>query len=79
MNTTPGKRIKILTLHKHTEKNQCQIDSTVGVNQSTVSQLLKQVGATGTLSSNRKEKCGRKSKTSIRDDIRLLRESKKHS
>ena len=77
MDTTPRKRTKILTLQEHTEKNQCEIASIVGANESTISRLLKQARGTGTLLSNGKEKCGRKRKTSTRDDIRLLRESKK--
>ena len=59
MDTTSRKRTKILTLHEHTAKNQCEIASIVGVNQSTVSQILKQAQTTGTLSPKRKEKCGR--------------------
>ena len=77
MDTTPRKRTKILTLHEHTTKNQCEIASIVGVNQSTVLRILKQARTTGTLSPKGKKKCGRKKKTSTRDDIRLLRESKK--
>ena len=77
MDTAPRKRTKILTLHEHTAKNQCEIASIVGLNQSTASQILKQARTTGTLSPMRKEKCGRKRKTSTRDNIRLLRESKK--
>ena len=79
MDTTPCKRTKILTLHEHTAKNQREIASIVGVNQSTVSRILKQARTIGTLSPKRKEKCGtgRKRKTSTRDNIRILRESKK--
>ena len=77
MDTTPRKRVKILTLHEHTAKKQREIASIVDVNQSTVSRILKQARTTGTLAPKRKEKCGRKRKTSTRDDIRLLRESKK--
>ena len=77
MDTTPRKQTKILTLLEHMEKNQCEIASIVGENQSTVLRLLKQARAIGTLSSNSKEKCGSKRKTSKREDIRLLQESKK--
>ena len=77
MDTTPRKRTKILTLHEHTAKNQREIASIVGVNQSTVSRILKQARTIGTLPPKRKEKCGRKRKTSTRDNIRLLQESKK--
>ena len=49
----------------------------MGVNQSTVSRILKQARTIGILSPKRKEKCGRKRKTSTRDNIRILRESKK--
>ena len=72
MDTPSRKQTKMLTLHEHTEKNHREIAGIVGVNQSTVSRLLKQARATGTLSSNRKEKC-KKKKTSTKDDIGLLR------
>ena len=42
----------------------------------TVSRLLKQVAKTGSGSPQRKGKCGRKRKTSPRDDIFLIRQSK---
>ena len=77
MDTTPRKRVKILTLHEHTAKKQREIASIEDVNQPTVSRILKQARTTGTLGPKRKEKCGKKRKTSTRDDIRLLRKSKK--
>ena len=42
MDTTPRKRVKILTLHEHTAKKQREIASIVDANQSTVSRILKQ-------------------------------------
>ena len=77
MNITPRKRTKILTLHKHTGNNQQEIARTVGDGQSTVSRLLKQAQSNSTLSLQRKEKCGRKRKTSTTDIIWLWRERKK--
>ena len=42
MDTTPCKQTKTLTLHEYTAKNHCEIAHIVGVNQSTVSRIVKQ-------------------------------------
>ena len=46
------------------------------VKQFTVSRLIKQVAKTGSATSQWKRKCGRKRKTSSRDDIFVMRQSK---
>ena len=54
MDTIPRKRTKILTLHEHTTKNQSKIAKIMGVNQSTVSRILKQARETGSSLPHRK-------------------------
>ena len=76
MDTIPHKQTKLLILHEQPpppkKKKQYEIDSIAGVNQSTVSQILKlcrsftnfkEIQTTGTFLLKRKEKCGRKKKT----------------
>ena len=72
MDITPHKQTKILTLHEHTSKTQCEIVRTLDVHQSTISHLLKQVKETGTLLPKKTGKCGRKRKTLAKDITRLL-------
>ena len=78
MDTTPRKRSKILTLLQYSDKSQQEIAKFCSVNQSTVSQVKKHYIATGSLSPLRQEKCGRKRKTSERDDRYLMLESIKN-
>ena len=73
---TPRKRASIFSLWSNTQLSQRDIARRFGVNQSTVSRLLKQVAKTGSGSPQRKGKYGRKRKTSPRDDIFLIRQSK---
>ena len=73
---TPRKRASIISLWSNTQLSQRDIARRFGVNQSMVSRLLKQVAKTGSGSPQRKGKCGRKQKTSPRDDIFLIRQSK---
>ena len=73
---TPRKRASIISLWSNTQLSQRDIARRFGVNQSTVSRLLKQVAKTGSGSPQRKGKCGKKRKTSPRDDIFLIRQSK---
>ena len=68
MDATPRKRSKILTLLQYSDKSQQEIATLSLVNQSTVSRVKKHYISTGSLSSLRQGKCGRKRKTSVRDD-----------
>ena len=77
MDTTPRKRTKIMTLHEHTTKNQSEIAKIVGMNQSTVTRILKEACETDSSSLNKKGRCGRKRKTLSRDITQLLRQNKK--
>jgi len=76
MDITPRKRAKIVTLHEHTGMSQRKIAETVGVSQGSVSSILKQKKETRNVEIKRKGKCGRKRKTSKRDDMILMRNSK---
>jgi len=77
MDTTPRKRVKILTLAQNCSKTQSEIADLCGVSQSVVSKLLKRYRDNASISPRRRGKCGRKRKTTARDDQILLRESKK--
>jgi len=76
MDVTPKKRSKILTLSEHTSKTQRDIAKTCGVNQSTVSRILKLFWTNGSITPYRKGCCGRKRITTPRDDKYILQESK---
>ena len=76
MDVTPRKRTKIFTLFEHSEKSQGEIATIVGVSQRSVSRIIKQGVTTGSLSPKRKGNCGRKRKTTPRDDLFLIRQSK---
>ena len=76
MNITPRKRAKIVTLRDHTTMSQRKIAESVGVSIGSVSSTLKQNIETGNVEVQRKERCGRKRKTTKRDDLILLRHSK---
>ena len=78
MDTTPRKRSKVLTLLQYSDKSQREIAKLCSVNQSTVCRVIKHYIATGSLSSLRQGKCGRKQKTSERDDQYLMLESIKN-
>ena len=58
MDTTPRKRTKILTLYEHATKIQSEIAKIMGVNQSTVSQILKQARETGSHCQTEREDVG---------------------
>ena len=73
---TPRKRAKIVTLRDHTTMSQRKIVESVGVSVGSVSSILKQKRETGNVEVQRKERCGRKRKTTKRDDLILLRYSK---
>ena len=58
-----------------TKKN---IAESLGMSRATVCRIIKQFNATGSVTPQRKGKCGRKRNTSPRDDTLILRESKKN-
>ena len=76
--TTPRKRASVISLYKHPELNQKNIAESLGMSKATVCRIIKQFNAKGSVTSQRKGKCGRKRITSPRDDALILRESKKN-
>jgi len=78
MDVTPRKRTKIVTLHEHTSSTYREIAKIVGVSLATVSRVIKLKHDTGSVTPKRKGKCGRKKKTTPRDDAYLIRQSKKN-
>ena len=78
MDITPRKRSRIITLTENTSMTVRQIAEVAGVGKSAVSKIIRNYRATGSFSPKRKEKCGRKRKTTPRSDTLLLRNSKIH-
>lgn len=76
MDITPRKRTKIVTLSEHTSMTQRDIAKRCNVSVGAVNKILKQKRDTGTIEVNRKGRCGRKRKTTARDEAFLIRESK---
>ena len=78
MDVSPRKRASILTLRKNTEKTYREISKLVGVSISTISRIMKMKKETGSVTPKPKGKCGRKRKTTPKDDAYLIRESVKN-
>ena len=76
MDITPRKCTKIVKLRDHTTMFQRKIAESVGVSLGSVSSILKQKRETGNVEVQKKGRCGRKRKTTERDDLTLLRNSK---
>ena len=76
MYITPRKRAKIVTLRDHTTMSQRKIAESVGVSLRSVSSILKQKRETGNVEAQRKGRCVRKRKTTERNDLTLLCNSK---
>jgi DNA-directed RNA polymerase I, II, and III subunit RPABC1 len=78
MDITSKKWAEIIALNKHISMTVRDIASVVGVGKSSVSRTLCAYKDSGSLSPNRKGKCGRKRKTTRRTDQLLLRNSRLH-
>lgn len=76
MDISPNNRTKIVTLREHTSMTQRAIATECGVSLGAVNRILKQKRDIGTIEVNRKGKCGRKRKTTRRDEAFLIRDSK---
>ena len=74
--TSVKTRATILALHSECGMPSRDIASKVKVSQMTVLRVIKRFEDTGSMSPKRKGKCGRKRKTSKREDAFLLRQSK---
>lgn len=71
-------RSKCITLSKHTKLTQRQIAEECGISKSAVNKLIKLYKETGSILPQRLGKCGRKRKTTKKEDALLLRNSKIH-
>lgn len=78
MDVTSEKRSVILALKRHSNKSNREIARIVKVCHSTVTRIINRTKRRGTSSPQRTGKCGRKRKTTPRDECVLLRESKKY-
>ena len=78
MDTPQGKRSSIVAMKENTSMSIRSIAAALQVPKSTVSNVINQYKKTGSIETKRKGKCGRKKKTSPRDDAFLLRESIKY-
>ena len=76
MDITPRKRSKIVTLHEHSSMTQRQIAQECKVSLGAVNKIIHLHLQTGTVSPKRKGHCGRKRKTTSRDDAMIIRNSK---
>ena len=77
MDVRPRKRASVLTLGENTEKAYKEISKILGVSISIISRVVKMKKETGSVTPKHKSKCGRKRKTTSRDDAYLLQESVK--
>lgn len=75
MNATAEQRQRIIALALHSSKSQAEIAKDIGVSQPTVSRIIRRHHQTGSVEPQRKGRCGRKRKTTPRDDKKLLRKS----
>lgn len=70
-------RERVIALHLHTSKTQREIAADLGISQNAVGLIIRHFNATGTISTDRKGKCGRKPMLTPRDKTLIVRESKK--
>lgn len=76
MDIAPKKRSKVITLHEHTSLNQRQIAEQCQVSLGSVNNIIKLKNQTKSVSPKRKVFCGRKRKTTDKDDAILIINSK---
>jgi hypothetical protein len=75
MDLTPRKRRKIITLHEHTSLARGEFAEQSEASSGAVSKIIKLKSETGSVSPQRKGRCGLKNKMTFKDDVFLLRES----
>lgn len=76
MDITSRKRSKVITLHEHTSLNQRQIAKQCESSLGSVNKIIKLKNQTKSVSPKRKVLCGRKRKTTDKDDAILIINSK---
>lgn len=78
MDITTNTRTKVITLNEHTSKSQSQIARIVGVSQPSVSRIIQKERESGTLTTERKGRCGRKAKMTPQAVQMLVTDSQMH-
>ena len=68
MDLTPRKRAQIVALSKHTKKSVREIGKELGTPKSTVGRVVKRSNDSDDVTVQRQGRCGRKRKTTARDD-----------
>ena len=75
MDITPRKRAKVVALGKHAAMTVRQIGDALDIGKSTVARIINENIKTGHCNTKRRGKCGRKRKTTARDDSFVIRNS----
>jgi transposase len=70
-------RERVIALHEHTSKSQREMGMNVGISQNAVGLIIRRYRSSGLVTTDRKGKCGRKSKLTNREKVLIIRESKK--
>ena len=78
MDLTPRKRAKIVALSKHAKKSVREIGKELGIPKSTVGRIVKRSNDNDDVTVKRRGRCGRKRKTTARDDQMIIRNSVKN-
>ena len=78
MDLTPRKRAKIVALSKHAKKSVREIGKELGIPKSTVGRIVKRSNDYDDVTVKRRGRCGRKRKTTARDDQMIIRNSVKN-
>jgi len=75
MDLTPKKATQIVALTKHAKKSVREIGKELGIPKSTVGRIVKRVNDNDDVTIRRQGRCGRKRKTTARDDQMIMRNS----
>ena len=78
MDLTPRKRAKIVALSKLAKKSVREIGKELGIPKSTVGRIVKRSNDNDDVTVKRRGRCGRKRKTTARDDQMIIRNSVKN-
>ena len=75
MDVTPRTRAKVVALKEHASLSVRKIARKLDLSKSTVGRIIKKRETTGDAGVSRRGKCGRKRKTTVRDDKMIVRNS----
>ena len=73
---SPWKRASIVTLHQYNQASSGDISKKISLPQTSVSRIIRQYQTTESVSLKQKGKCGRKRKTTAKNDAYILKKSK---